>query len=278
MQTCYLQTYPGIRALFLLLISAASAVAQLSNDSLRLRKTIDQQPSFGIYKDNYFITGAPIGETPNQSNADAKFQISFRHRVTNRTLPFGTYLFLTYTQKSFWDIYEESSPFAETNYNPGVGLGKLLFRKGKLDALILLHLEHELNGLPSENSRSWNTVALSYQKLVSDALLFGMKLWLPYGYTVDNEDLIDYLGYQELTMNWRVGERLIIDAQLRKAAAWNDRGSLQAGISYRPFQENNQYLYVQWWQGYAESLIDYQELSSMIRIGVTIKPVYPNYY
>lgn len=241
-------------------------------------EAIRKEPPFGIFRDNYFITGAPIGETPTRTNADAKFQISFKHRLTDRVLPFGTYLFLTYTQKSFWDIYQESSPFAETNYNPGLGLGKLFFQNGKLDAFILFQLEHESNGLPTESSRSWNSVSVNYLKFVNNALLVGLKVWLPFGYTTDNDDLIQYIGYQEFTAHWRITNRLLLDVQARKAADWNRRGSLQTGLSYQVNKNANQYLYLQWWQGYAESLIIYEQSSSMLRFGITIKPVFPSYY
>jgi phospholipase A1 len=254
------------------------SVAQVPDDSTRLMEAIRREPPFGIFKDNYFITGAPIGEEPTRYNADAKFQISFKHRLTERVLPFGTYLFLTYTQKSFWDIYQESSPFAETNYNPGLGLGRLIFREGTLDAFVLLQLEHESNGMPPERSRSWNSLSVSYLKFVDQALLVGLKVWYPFGYTTDNDDLIQYLGYQEITAHWRITPRLLLDAQLRKAAAWNDRGSIQAGLSYKIASDANQYLYIQWWQGHAESLIAYQQATSTLRFGITIKPVYPNYY
>lgn len=121
-------------------------------------------------------------------------------------------------------------------------------------------------------------MAIDYLKFVNDALLVGLKVWLPFGYTTDNDDLIQYLGYQEVTAYWRITQRLLLDAQLRKAAAWNDRGSIQAGLSYKISKNANQYLYLQWWQGYAESLIAYQQKSSILRLGITIKPVYPNYY
>ncbi|MEM6841506.1 MAG: phospholipase A [Bacteroidota bacterium] len=256
----------------------APALAQVSIDSARFTEAFRKEPPFGIFKDNYFITGAPIGETPTRMNADAKFQISFKHRLTDRKLPFGTYLFLTYTQKSFWNIYQESSPFEETNYNPGLGLGKLLFRNGKLDGIALLQVEHESNGLPPENSRSWNSLSVSYLKFATDNLPVGLKVWLPFGYTKDNEDLMEYIGYQELTANWRITDRLLFDAQLRKSADWNNRGSLQLGLSYKIDLDANQHLYLQWWQGYAESLIEYEQVSSMLRLGIAIKPPFPDYY
>lgn len=76
---------------------------------------LDRQPSFGMYKDNYFTTGIPINKKIDQYSADAKFQISIRQRLTKTVLPFNSLLMLTYTQKSFWDIYQDSYPFADNN-------------------------------------------------------------------------------------------------------------------------------------------------------------------
>ena len=41
---------------------------------------LDRQPSFGMYKDNYFTTGIPINKKIDQYSADAKFQISIIHK------------------------------------------------------------------------------------------------------------------------------------------------------------------------------------------------------
>ena len=86
-------------------------LAQLP-DSDSVRREIDREPPFGIYKDNYFVTGSSFSHGgPNKYNSDAKFQISLRYRLIQGVLPYNTYLFLTYTQKSFWEIYRKSKPF-----------------------------------------------------------------------------------------------------------------------------------------------------------------------
>lgn len=106
-------------------------LAQLP-DSDSVRREIDREPPFGIYKDNYFVTGSSFSHGgPNKYNSDAKFQISLRYRLIQGVLPYNTYLFLTYTQKSFWEIYRKSKPFSDNNYNPTLGLGNLLRKMGK---------------------------------------------------------------------------------------------------------------------------------------------------
>ena len=72
-----------------------------------VRSKLDSTHSFGILKDNYFITGNPLNKEINVDNADVKYQISFRQRLTNSYLPFNTFIFISYTQKSFWNIYKK---------------------------------------------------------------------------------------------------------------------------------------------------------------------------
>ena len=118
-------------------------LAQLP-DSDSVRREIDREPPFGIYKDNYFVTGSSFSHGgPNKYNSDAKFQISLRYRLIQGVLPYNTYLFLTYTQKSFWEIYRKSKPFSDNNYNPTLGLGNLLRKNGKAvgDAAIRTRIE-----------------------------------------------------------------------------------------------------------------------------------------
>ena len=41
-------------------------------------KNFEKEPSFGIFRDNYFITGVPTNKKVNKSTADVKFQVSIR--------------------------------------------------------------------------------------------------------------------------------------------------------------------------------------------------------
>ena len=141
-------------------------VNPLKPEYLQLEKDIvleqfNKQPNFGMYKDNYFITGIPTNKAITNQTADAKFQISIRQRLFNSIMPFNTQLMLIYTQKSFWDIYDESSPFADNNYNPGLLLIKPIIDKNRLKGMATLSFEHESNGRDSLDSRSWNYFTLS---------------------------------------------------------------------------------------------------------------------
>jgi phospholipase A1 len=254
----------------------AHSQSGITKDSARF--LIEKSPAFSIYKDNYFITGVPLNEKPTVDNSDVKFQFSFKLRMINKPLFWGTYMYLTYSQKSFWDIYKLSSPFSETNYNPGFRLSKPMFMNHHLAGVLSLSAEHESNGRDSLDSRSWNWVALTYSHLFRSHFMGSLKVFAPFGLE-DNPDLMDYVGYSEAQLSWTIKEnKLILDVVGRKVFSWNNHGNLMTSISYRPFKSRNYYLMLQWWQGYAESLIDYTQSTSMLRLGIVIKPSYLRFY
>jgi phospholipase A1 len=261
---------------FTVLHQVSSAQLPLSRDTVEY--LLIHSPAFTIHKDNYFITGTTIGETPTKYNSDAKFQFSFRQRLLNKPIGKSIFFYLTYTQKSFWNIYQSSSPFEETNYNPGLLFVKPCFRNEQFAGVLSMSFEHESNGKDSIDSRSWNFLSVGYAHIFSRSFTAGLKLWIPFALS-ENPDLMEYIGYGELQAQWTIKEnRLYFDFLARKGASWDGKGSLQTSLSYRPLRNRTVSLMLQWWQGYAESLIDYQERRSMLRFGLMIKPSYLRFY
>lgn len=252
------------------LFSGSLSAQQVSRDSLN--KLIEQAPSFTIFRENYLITGIPFNEKPSGNNSDIKFQISFKQRLTKRALPYNTYLYLAYTQKSFWDVFKESSPFRDSNYNPAIGLGKFLFKDSIQYGLVSLTAEHESNGKDSIDSRSWNFISLSYLMFFKKDKRLLIRVWYPFGYK-DNSSLLDYIGYGELSFFWDLkDQRMKFNITARKGASLDLKGSIQLGLFYRPFNLSNQYIYLQIYEGYGENLLYYNMLTSKIRIGWAILP------
>ena len=94
-----------------------------------IRGILDKMPYFTLFKDNYFVGGTTLGHKPTAANSDVKFQLSIAQRLTKSKLPFDTYLFIQYTQKAFWNVFQESLPMKDLNFNPGIGLGHLIVAK-----------------------------------------------------------------------------------------------------------------------------------------------------
>lgn len=237
---------------------------------------IDEMPVFGIYLDNYFISGVPLNKDITQETADAKYQISFRHRITKTILPFNTALLLTYTQKSFWNIYEKSLPFKDSNFNPGLALAKPVSFEDRLWGITSLAVEHESNGRDSIYSRSWNYLTGSVTYFHNNSLSFNAKAWIGF-LAEENEDLFNYKGYGFVAANFRTK-----NDKLRLTATINPRriGKFNTimEVNYKPISSLNQYLFLQWYQGYAENLLDYNMRTSMFRIGFSIKPDFKNFH
>lgn len=243
---------------------------EISEDELV--RMADKLPSFAVYKDTYFITGVPINEEITNESADATFQISIRQRLTKSVLPFKTFFYLTYTQKSFWDIYAESSPFRDTNYNPGIGLGKYLLFNNKVVGAAFLQLKHESNGRDGDDSRSWNYMSLSMKYYFNLRFNISGELWLPYVDGGNNKDLLDYKGLGFLSLNY-ISQKskwwISADINPRKGF-FNVNTTLTAG--FRISERSNQYLFARFYQGYGESLLDYNKYTMNVRVGICIKP------
>jgi len=232
-----------------------------------------KESSFSMHKDNYFITGIPLNEKPTGTNTDVKYQVSFKQRISKRPLVGGFFPYLMYSQKAFWDIYANSKPFSEINFNPGIAVVRPFYFKGKKLSYATLSLEHESNGRDSIYSKTWNFLAVSLKSQVSERWTVGLRVWLPLVDKEDNPDLIDYVGYGEASATYQIKPgRWTADVIFRKGSGLLNYGSLQTHLNYRPFKKENYYVTLQWFVGYTESLIDYQQHKSMLRIGFVLKP------
>lgn len=249
---------------------------EISEDELL--RMADKLPSFAVYKDTYFVSGVPLNEEITNESADATFQISIRQRLTKSVLPFKTFAYLTYTQKSFWDIYAESSPFRDTNYNPGIGLGKYLFYNSKLVGAAFAQLRHESNGRDGDDSRSWNYLSLSMKYYFNTKLNIAVELWAPYVDGGNNKDLLDYKGLGYISFNYMSDKSkwwLAADINPRRGFI-NMNTTLTAG--FRISERSNQYLFARFYQGYGESLLDYNKYTMNVRVGICIKPDFYNVF
>lgn len=262
-----------------LLFSAFFTQTNLSAQRLtraQVYDTIRNLPSFSSYEDNYFITGVPLNKALDKNNSDIKYQISFKQMITKASLPLNSYLFVTYSQKAFWNVYSLSSPFEEINFNPAIGLGKPVFKKdGQIFGLAELKFEHESNGRDSLQSRSWNRITGAFHTPLGRRTLLSVKAWAPIAYTENHPDLLDYVGLGEIRVEQTLlSQRLFADVTIRKGLKdW--KGAVSSKVYYKLFNNSgNQYLMLEWFAGYSESLMDYDKFSNMIRLGYVIKSTY----
>ncbi|MDP4918889.1 MAG: phospholipase A, partial [Haliea sp.] len=91
---------------------------------------------------------------------EAKFQLSLKTIAWENILGHNNHLWVGYTQRNWWQLYNESSPFRETNYQPEISLSftnnwRFL---GFTNTLWDVGFVHESNGQAGDLSRSWNRI------------------------------------------------------------------------------------------------------------------------
>lgn len=238
-----------------------------------LTHELEYGPYFGLYRDNYFVVGTTVGHKPNATNSDVKFQISIAQRLTKATLPWGTLLFLMFSEKTQWNVFQNSMPMRDLNFNPGIGLSKPFFSKGRYIGKMTLLIEHESNGRDGDDSRSWNRISLSGSALINKNILVHAKYWIPIVDGMNNRDLLKYSGIAqwgtEVSLDNR---RWIFGVTLVKRQGWNLNFNTTLEASWLVSRKVNQYLYVQYYNGYGEFLLDYNQFRSRLRVGIVIKP------
>ena len=265
--------------LMLLAMVAFPAGAQIVTDGSAgqiadsIRAELDNRPYFSLYKDTYFVGGTVLGGAPTEYNSDVKFQISFQQRLTKSVLPGNTYLYLFYSQKAMWNVFEESLPFHDLNFNPGIGLSRYIIMKGTLVGKATMMIEHESNGRDGTASRSWNKISWAGEAYVSPFLMAHAKFWIPIVDGKYNRDILKYSGiYQAGFQAKSMDDKWVLDMTLVKRQGWNLNFNTIVQLGYRINHNSNQFIMLQYYNGYGESLLDYNQYHSRIRIGLLIRP------
>jgi len=237
-----------------------------------VRRIIESGPHFTLFKDNYFIGGIPVGQKIKANNSNVKFQLSINHRLTKSVLPFNTYLFLNFSQKTIWNVMEESLPMRDMNFNPGIGIGHLIIHKNKYIGRTFIMLEHESNGKDSLASRSWNKVSANTSIMLSKRFNAHLKLWIPIIDSDNNRDILEYNGIGHFGLDYISSNQRF---QAGLLSTWRTKSfsfNTQWELSFKLYKKVNQFLFIQYYNGYGENLLDYNQYKSVLRVGFVIKP------
>ena len=213
-------------------------------------------------------------ELPDGAELDPveiKFQFSFKIELLDSLFDETGRLSFGYTQQSFWQAYNSdiSAPFRDTNYEPELMLGFLTDNTvlGLQNRIIRVGLVHQSNGQSGERSRSWNRLYADFI-FERDDFYASLKPWwrIPES-DDDNSDIEDYLGNFELSMLKFVGSQSY-GVMLRNNLASENRGAIQLDWSFPLYRHLRGY--VQYFNGYGESLLDYNRYSNSLGLGVML--------
>jgi phospholipase A1 len=203
------------------------------------------------------------------NKVETEFQISIKYDFGANMLGFNEIYSIGYTQLAFWQLYEESAYFRETNYNPELFVTiPTIFSNEKIFLkAVCLSFAHESNGRGGAEERSWNYLSASayfqYKLLFSE-----LKLWKRLPDSTDyNPNLIEYMGHGHLRFILPYREHI---AQLVLKSNFKDHGSVELNYSHPTPHSDDLFFYIKAFSGYGESLINYDGYINKIGIGFSI--------
>lgn len=246
------------------------------------------QYTFFAHKPFYFLpytysfnpSEKPTDPPQDIDRVEAKFQFSFKLNIFNSFYNDRLRVSFGYTNLSFWQLYNDtqSRPFRETNHEPDLFLeykpdGVTSVRKSTYYRLGVMH---QSNGQDVELSRSWDRV---YAQVNTELKYTSLSLTVwerihekakrtpddPKG--DDNPDIIKFMGNFELRASTKFKSNTL-SVIFRNNLRSDNKGAVEVSYSF-PIGTKFK-AYFQFFNGYGESLIDYDKSIQRVGTGVVM--------
>lgn len=253
--------------------------SKLGRFNLRAYKPVYLLPAFWTNR----VNDTPSSPNPANTVAapididslEAKFQLSFKTKVVENLFGDNGDIWMGYTQSSHWQVYsaQQSRPFRETDYEPEAMLVLrtnygLLGWKGRMAGVGIVH---QSNGRADPLSRSWNRVVFNIG-LDRENWAVSIRPWVRIKESRgsdNNPDIQDYVGRGDVTIVHAAGDhQLSLMARHSLRAGDRSHGALQFDWAF-PIDRNLRG-HLQVFDGYGESLIDYNHRALYFGLGVSL--------
>ncbi len=231
------------------------------------------RPNYIIYTYNSDPNEEPFLVEPTDflENEEIKFQVSFKMPLATSLFDTNTDLLFAYTSVAWWQTFNDdiSNPFRETNYEPEV------FLRNHSDTDIFginftgweFGVNHQSNGQSEPTSRGWDRAIGSTAVELTDDLVLGLRAWHILDTQDNNSDIERFMGYGDIGLGW-APNRNTMTLMYRPAS---EGDAVQLTWSY-PISKYLR-IYAQYWNGYGESLIDYQVRTERFGLGIALSDV-----
>jgi phospholipase A1 len=207
---------------------------------------------------------------------EVKFQVSIKSRLSHSIFGQEGGFYAAYTQMSWWQAYnsDSSAPFRETNYEPefwgswdtDLEVGGWALRN------VDLGFVHQSNGRSALASRSWNRFYALFV-IEKGPYYITVKPWYRIKEDEDNDDnpnIDDYLGYGELTGRYQFANQQSVTVMVRNNLQTGDNnGGVQIDYTF-PLPINHIKGHIQYYNGYGESLLDYDNYTNRLSVGIML--------
>jgi phospholipase A1/A2 len=253
--------------------------SKLSTFQLRSYKPIYVLPAYWTSDPNR----TPSSPNPNNTvttpiefdTMEMKFQLSLKTKVLGDILGSGADIWAAYTQSSRWQVYSPSlsRPFRETNYEPEMMLVYPTHFEfaGWTARMLAVGANHQSNGRGDPLSRSWNRVVFNVG-IDRPHWSLTLRPWIRIDETRDednNPDIEDYVGRGDATLVYsKSGMEVALTARHSLRGGDRSHGSLQMDLSV-PINSRLRG-HFQAFDGYGESLIDYNHRAWYLGLGVSL--------
>jgi phospholipase A1 len=271
----------------------AERAEKMSSVAFRLaaeREAAARPFSILAHRPNYVLVGAynfegwdsslqqEVNDDPNYQNDDIEMQFQFSFKVPLAIDLFKDRmdLFFGYTNRSFWQSYngENSEPFRETNHEPELWAQfhndwRVL---GFTNSVNTFGWIHQSNGQTDPLSRSWNRLYANFI-LERQNLVLSIKPWIWMAKNRannDTPDIEDFMGHGEVRGAWQRNGH-VFSVMLRNwLESGFDYGAAELSWSFPVFDYPYLKGYLQYFYGYGESLIDYNNKVNRIGLGISV--------
>jgi phospholipase A1 len=234
-------------------------------------------PAYYTFSPDNAVYGNTLPDGQSLNKLEIKCQLSFKVALAASGLAKSVYV--AYTQLSYWQLYRDSAFFRETNYQPelliapdnrwGLGAGwNLGFRVSPF--------VHQSNGLGGDMERDWDRTSadMLFERLNAggDGWTADLRPWFVWrdpAYRRYNPALARYLGYFRPSATYRHDPwefSLVLQNQFESGFR---HGSVEMSVSR--YLDSNWSLYAQYFNGYGQSLIEYNHASNALGVGFALR-------
>ncbi|NLY03924.1 MAG: phospholipase A [Campylobacter sp.] len=203
-----------------------------------------------------------------RKDQEVKFQFSFQKPLFDDLLGLDETWSFGYTQTSFWQIQVDSLPFRTTDYQPEFFVTIPTNDIWKLD-YIRVGLNHQSNGEGGLKSRSWNRAYLETTFSLGN-LRITPTVWHSFIFDDENKDIRQYMGYGDLKFSYDIADHHLVALWRNNLRFDNqNRGAIELNYYFPlPFGDGI-YGYLQYFNGYGESLYDYNKQVNKVMLGIS---------